>query len=234
VSSRAACTYPLIGECRVKSPIGPGASFGWLCVLLAGSPSTVVLAAFLRFLIMSSFLLRVDAVRLCMYHHCVSVSARFAFLSLSPAPLSSVHRTCLSLRRSPVFHFCCSPIFHTTVRPPRLPNYRFWMCSSVVRSAPASPVWGGAVSPLRRSCSRPSCLQYHRTVGAVGCAGIERLIRSCPDFEVACHREHAGMSVPLCDLRRVRLLLVACMFPSNACALGIAVTAAGCSPGSHS
>jgi hypothetical protein len=32
------------------------------CVLLSGSPSTVALAAFLRFLIMSSFLLRVDAV----------------------------------------------------------------------------------------------------------------------------------------------------------------------------
>jgi hypothetical protein len=65
----------------VKSPIGPGASFGWLCVLLTGSPSTVARAAFLRFLIMSFFLLRVDAMRLCMYHHCVSVSARF----LSPS-----------------------------------------------------------------------------------------------------------------------------------------------------
>ena len=33
---------------------------------------------YLRFLIMLSFLLRADAVRLCMYNHCVAVSARFS------------------------------------------------------------------------------------------------------------------------------------------------------------
>ena len=140
-------------------------------------------------------------------------------------PLSSVHRTCLSLRRSPpsvISAAPCSPIFDASYSPTF--QTTVFGCGRQI----------GALSPLRRSCGRPSCLQYLRTVGAVGCAGIERLIRSCSDSEVACRREHIGVSVPLRDFRRVHLLLVACMYPWNACALGIAAAAAGCSPGSRS
>ena len=137
-------------------------------------------------------------------------------------PLSSVHRTCLSLRRSPLLSFLLLPRLSCQLLP-HLPNYRLWMCSSDQR-----------ITTPPSLCGRPPCLQYHRTVGAAGCAGIERLIRSCSDSEVACRREHIGVSVPLRDFRRVHLLLVACMYPWNACALGIAAAAAGCSPGSRS
>jgi hypothetical protein len=112
------------------------------CVLLSGSPCTVALAAFLRFLIMSSFLLRVDAVRMCMYHHCVSVSARLPF---SSALFFSVHRACLSLRRSPFCRFCCSPVFHAPVTPPPSKQTTAFGCARQISALP----------PLRRFVVAP-------------------------------------------------------------------------------
>ena len=143
----------------------------------------------------------------------------------------SAHSSALCLRfigrvcpyaAPPLLSFLLLPRFSCQLLP-HLPNYRLWMCSSDQR-----------ITTPPSLCGRPPCLQYHRTVGAAGCAGIERLIRSCSDSEVACRREHIGVSVPLRDFRRVHLLLVACMYPWNACALGIAAAAAGCSPGSRS
>jgi hypothetical protein len=173
---------------------------------------------------------------MCMYHHCVSVAARFTYLQ-RPFP-RFIGRVCHYA--APPASISAAPSFFIPATPPpsKLP-----FLDVLFRSATASPVRGGAVSPLRRSCGRVvaprvSCLQYHRTFGAADCAGIERLIRSCSDFEVACHRNHSGVSVPLRDLRRVRLLLVACMavrFHRMHVRLGCpTVTAAGCSPGSHS
>ena len=94
----------------------------------------------------------------------------------------SAHSSALCLRfigrvcpyaAPPLLSFLLLPRFSCQLLP-HLPNYRLWMCSSDQR-----------ITTPPSLCGRPPCLQYHRTVGAAGCAGIERLIRSCADSEVA-------------------------------------------------
>jgi hypothetical protein len=149
--------------------------FIWLvvCCCRVARASTVALAAFLRFLIMSPFLLRVDAVRMCMYHHCVPVSARFAFLQ---RPFSSVHRGRVCLYAAPPSVISAAPPFFMPVThpPSKLPPLDVLVRSAHYHTSVA--LWSPLVSSVPPDCR--SCWLLR--------AGIGRLIRSCPDFEVAC------------------------------------------------
>jgi hypothetical protein len=92
---------------------------GRVCFCRVAQVSTAALAAYLRFLIMSSFLMRADAVRLCKYYVPSLRRVCCSYLHVLPSSSSALlHRACLSLLRcSPIFHFCCSPIFHFCYSP---------------------------------------------------------------------------------------------------------------------
>jgi hypothetical protein len=131
------------------------------CVLLSGSPSTVALAAFLRFLIMSSFLLRVDAVRMCMYHHCVSVSARLPFSSA--LVLRFIGRVCPYA--APPSVVSAAPPFFMPQLLPHLPN-KLPPLDVLVRSAhyhPSVALWSPLVSSVPPDC-RSCWLRWDRAL----------------------------------------------------------------------